>query len=82
MKTLTLIMAPCSVGKIKVVEEVSIYCPNDKIYSTYSKDLDVTWLELEVRKARREVEEYKKRYENIFRGLCYWKSKARKNETM
>ena len=62
--------------EFKLKEECSVYMPDKNVYFTADPSMDFVWFETELKRMQREVEEYKARYENIHRGLCYWKSRA------
>lgn len=61
---------------IDIIKEKSMYCKHGTAYFVADPYMHVPWMEEEIRNAKREVAYYKKRYKNIFRGLCYWKTKA------
>ena len=61
---------------IEVEKEKSIYVKHGMSYIMTDKAGNAEFTELMIKRAKREVDEYRHKYDNVLRGLCYWKSRA------
>ena len=72
-RTLTLIHSPSV--ELEVKTEPTAYCPNDYIYFVGDKDKYISHLRT-ISEAEAQVNEWIRRYDNLLKGLYYWKEKA------
>ena len=70
MKNIRVISSPKT--EINIIQEKSVYCADDSVY--FMPDLPLEMVT--IRSIENQIAEQKIRYENLLRGLNYWKAKA------
>lgn len=69
---LTIVHAPNVL--VELAKECSIYCPLDQVYIVPHRDIETELKSID--SFKKETEFYKNRYENVLKGLNYWKHRV------
>jgi hypothetical protein len=75
----TIVASPENIGRIEVVKEPSIYAPSDYVYFVPS-EMDFLQMAKTMASLENQRDEWIRRYDNLMRGLQYWRERALEQE--
>lgn len=73
LSSITIITDPST--KIEVLQETSVYAPKGYVYILPEKESLIT-MARSIHQAEREKNEWIRKYDNLLKGLNFWKDKA------